>query len=117
MIYAPGFGWIDENKIDDPALQMDIGFITPEGNLEICKYGEHEQLAMEICIKNNWVDLYTNSEHILCSDFLILEKGYILVNRPGHSPTLTLGKIPNKKQEDIVIIYTSSGFEERYINY
>ncbi len=91
---------------------MKLGFINRNGTIITCTYGAHEWLAQKICAERHWDK---KGRYTLYSDFLIYEKGYVLVNMPAHMKTCIFAKRLTKKQKDAMQFYLDSGFQAQYL--
>lgn len=99
------------SKIKDENLPM--GFLSPNCKFYNVPYGKHEKFAGEYCIEHDLIDEENQWEndgygHVLYRDFLIEEKGFILLDCPMDNnesfATFNINKI-NVKQAMWLIDY------------
>ena len=83
------------------------GFLSPNGDFTPGEWGTHEELAFNIVDKLGLEDERCEKHIHLCRDFLINEKGYVLIHDPSNQGYIvTHGDKPlTKKQKDFLYGY------------
>lgn len=85
------------------------GFLAPSGKFYPGEWGTHESEAFELILSQGFEDEYDawSDPFHLARDFLILEKGYVLIHNPGNDGgyIVTYEKQLTKKQREFLYEY------------
>ena len=98
---------------------LDYGWLAPDGTFTESPWGTHEESAMQIIDDKNhrwgheysaWIDGWKAkdpcTEHYMCRDFLVEEKGYCLIDSPHLCGIcVTYEKPLTKKQREFLYEY------------
>lgn len=89
-------------------LERQLGWLSPTGEFIQSDWGEHEETAENIVSDNDWTDEYAEwcktSKMYECRDYLVYERGYVLINDPELSKKyqLTYNDRLTKFQKDFL---------------
>ena len=87
----------------------EYGFIAPNGNYIQVPWGEHTEWAFEYLDLNNIYNDFYHSEYDYPVDYLVYEKGFILIDSPAYgTPSVTISKekpITNAQRETLYDYY------------
>lgn len=99
-------------KVKKKVDYQPYGWLSPTGKFIEADWGKHEGSAIDIISKNNFTDEYNKWSMIakksgLARDFLIYEKGYLLIHNPSlvGGYKVTYSKDLTKQQRDFLYGY------------
>lgn len=101
-------------KKEEPEKEpLGYGWVSPSGEFIPSPWGTHEESAWEICKKKSWDKLQDKSRHLLCRDYLVFEKGYVLIDNPlgigSPRTTYDVTRITKKQKDFLFGYYTDIG--------
>ena len=118
-----------ETKTIEPKVESQpFGWLSPTGEFIESDWGTHEEAAIEIIKQKYFEDDYnewrksTDNKSLLCRDFLIYGKGYVLIHNPSMigNYKVTYAKDLTKQQKDFLYGYFIDMGDrlraERYLN-
>lgn len=92
---------------------LGYGWLSPSGEFTSSPWGTHEESACKICKANNWERQQKESDWSLCRDYLVFERGYVLIDNPlgvgSPRSTYNTTKITNKQREFLYGYYSDIG--------
>ena len=105
-----------EMKSEPKVESQPYGWLSPTGEFTESDWGTHEDAARNIILKRDWILDYTEwvarerktgNKLMLYRDFLIYEKGYVLIHNPSliGNYKVTYLKDLTKKQKDFLYGY------------
>ena len=105
-----------ERLTDDEAEEREpYGFIAPDGEFHHVEWGEHGEWAEKYIEESGLLVDAENSRYSYSTDYLIHEKGWLLLHSPSHGkPKLTSGDKPMTKaqKEALFDYYIKAGRNE-----
>ena len=96
-----------DQKEDHP--YNSFGYVLPDGTFYPSPFGTHEEAAIELVKEHGWKNEKLHSSYTLCRDFLIYEKGYVLIHNPlfdgGYVVSRSADKTLTKAQRETLYDY------------
>ena len=92
---------------------IDYGWLAPDGTFTESPWGTHEESAEQIINDHHWdheystwMDIGKDEDLCLCRDFLVMERGYCLIDSPCLDGICVTHKKPlTKKQREFLYEY------------
>lgn len=103
-------------------MEQIYGYIDREGTFHISPWGTHEEFAYKIVKERYHEEFITNLRYGMAQDFLIHEKGWILLHSPGYTELIMEYSIkvkPNEQQANAVFdyYYDFVGYEDAQMKF
>lgn len=93
------------------------GFIAPTGNYISVGWGEHTEWAFTYLDQNNQYDDFYHSEYDYPVDYLVYDRGFLLLDSPGYGePMLTASRekpMTHAQRETLYDYYMWWGKEDK----